>query len=96
MKNFRANPVVILFFLCSCGADMKKDGDIIVHKIEDYRMHNAKLPNDLRAIGIDEKEDGPFYYMKKDSLNYVLWFGTSVGESTIYYSDSSRWESRFR
>lgn len=32
-----------------------------------------------------------FCYSKEDSLNYVLWFGRTLGEGVYYYSDTKEW-----
>jgi hypothetical protein len=37
-----------------------------------------------------------FCYERKDSINYILWFGTTLGEGVYYYSDSKQWENRLR
>lgn len=41
-----------------------------------------------------EQEEGvdALYYHKRDTITYTLNFGTLLGESTIYYSDSKTWE----
>lgn len=53
---------------------------------------NGYLPNSLKDIGIKEKDgsDPPLYYQKAKnaSYEYSVSFGTSLGESKIYYSDS--------
>ena len=71
-----------------------KEGNIIVQKVEAFNKQHQRLPNSLEEIGIAIKSetDPPLYYQKRDSLNYILWFGTSLGESKIYYSDSKKWE----
>jgi hypothetical protein len=31
-----------------------------------------------------------------DSANYIVYFGTSLGESMVYYSDTKEWDYRLR
>jgi len=55
------------------------------------------LPTGLSELGIEEKMEGPFYYVKWDSINYMLYFVTAgVGESMNYYSDTKEWTSQLR
>lgn len=65
-------------------------------KISDYKMKNGDLPNSLKDIGIEEKLEGPFFYTQWDSVNYMLYFSTGVGESMNYYSDTKEWDYRLR
>jgi hypothetical protein len=37
-----------------------------------------------------------FCYRRIDSVNYMVWFGTTLGEGIYYYSDSQQWEERLR
>ena len=72
------------------------EGNLIVQKIEFFRQTKHLLPNSFKEMGIEMKEEGPFYYNRIDSINFTISFGTSLGESKIYYSDSKRWEDHLR
>jgi hypothetical protein len=37
-----------------------------------------------------------FCYKRVDSINYMLWFGTTLGEGIYYYSDTKQWEDLYR
>jgi hypothetical protein len=37
-----------------------------------------------------------FCYQRLDSINYMVWFGTTLGEGIYYYSDTKKWEDRLR
>ena len=71
----------------------KKVGNTIVERIEEYRAANDSLPDSLAGIGLDESiritiddKDGTlFCYEKVDSLNYIVWFGTTLGDGIYYY-----------
>ena len=87
---------MLIYGILSCDnieSGMVKRGNEIVKKIENYRDVYGDLPDSLREVGVKE---GPVYYWKVDSVNYILWFGTYLGESVIYYSDSKRWEKELR
>ncbi|GHT25483.1 hypothetical protein FACS189430_12080 [Bacteroidia bacterium] len=87
----------MLFSSCSHTKQNKATGDIIIKKIELYKKANGVLPNSLQDIGQDEIINNVlFCYDKVDSVNYVVWFGTTLGEGIYYYSDTQQWENRLR
>ncbi len=67
-------------------------GNKLIEKIELFKKENGKLPESLTELRIKEKEEGPLYYSKLDSIKYIVWFGTELGESKTYYSHSKKWE----
>lgn len=76
-----------------------KEGNVLVKKIEAFKVEYKRLPISLEEIGVSE-QDGvdALYYSKQDSLseNYMISFGTSLGESKIYFSDNKKWENFYR
>ncbi len=93
----RIIPLLILSIACSCFWDgrngaLVKQGNEVVHKVESFKKTNGRLPNSLSEIGIEEKEEGPIYYDKKSDTRYIVWFGTILGESITYDSDTQKWE----
>lgn len=82
-----------LFFLKDTREEsLIKQGNEIVFKIEHYKNVNGKLPISLTEINIEEKLEGPIYYELKGSSRYILWFGTTLGESITYDSEQKKWE----
>jgi|ERR1035437_2618554 hypothetical protein len=72
-----------------------KQGNEIVKKIDDFKIKNGRLPNLLNEIDVKEKEGADAIYYQKETnsaYEYIIWFGTSLGESKIYYSDSKKWK----
>jgi hypothetical protein len=89
--------LILLIFSCNRREDhLEIFGYSVIQKIEHYRKSNGFLPEKLTEIEIKETEEGPLYYDKIDDLNYSLSFGTTLGESKIYYSDSKKWEKHYR
>lgn len=71
---------------------LMQEGDVIVQKVEQYRQANGRLPENLREMGLPESESGPLYYDKStDGQNYTISFGTALGESTTYHSETKEW-----
>lgn len=72
-------------------------GNLIVEKIESYKLKQGRLPNSLNDIGIEEKMEGPLYYTRWDNVNYIVYFTKAgVGESMNYYSDTKKWSDVHR
>lgn len=84
--------IVTLIYVWPTRSKRLKDyGNSIISKIETFQENTGRLPDNLGDIGIEETMEGPIYYQKIDSTNYVLWFGTTLGESVTYYSDKGTW-----
>jgi hypothetical protein len=91
--------IVILFIfghLIYPSRDQKliKTGNLIINKIENYKNTKGVLPSSLNDIGVEEKLEGPLYYQKIDSTKYLIWFGTTLGESYTYDSDKGKWQEK--
>ncbi|WKK80380.2 hypothetical protein [Marivirga arenosa] len=75
---------------------LKRNGNLLVEKIEEYSALHGKLPNTLNEVDLSNIDSEELFYEKRDSVYYTVWFGTSLGESLIYYSDSKEWENGYR
>ena len=75
---------------------LMSEGDQLVRRIEVYRKKSGVLPPSLAAMGIAEVEEGPLYYQPKRDTAYVVWFGTTLGESMTYHSDTRQWQAKQR
>lgn len=90
---------LLLIAFANCSNQEKvlvKQGNDLISKIEEYESVNGSLPDSLEILGITETLEGPLFYKKVDSINYMIWFCTSLGESMFYYSDTKEWDSRYR
>lgn len=102
MKKKRRNLLgfmILPIILTSCfhSERNKKVGNTIVQKIEEFKKTNDSLPNSLHEIGQNDIIDNVlFCYEKVDSVNYMVWFGTTLGEGIYYYSDTKKWEDKLR
>lgn len=89
--------LTIIFTSCFHSEQNKKVGNTLVKAIEEYRKTNDSLPNSLQEVGQNEIiDDVLFCYEKVDSINYMVWFGTTLGEGIYYYSDTKKWEDKLR
>jgi hypothetical protein len=100
MKKMKGrSPIIVTLILytvilmsTSCKNTLVQQGDELIEKVEKFKTERGRLPGSLSEIGITETEAGPLYYDKTDSSNYIIWFGTELGESKTYHSDSKKWE----
>ncbi|WP_406539173.1 hypothetical protein [Fibrobacter sp.] len=89
--------LITLFVSCSYTERNKKNGNEIIRRIEDYRTAYDTLPCSLMEMGQEEIiDDVLFCYEKVDSVHYMVWFGTTLGEGVYFYSDTKKWEDRLR
>ena len=84
----------ISFIYYSCSdyeSRMIDGGNAIVERIESYIDSVGTTPESLSDIGIVivDESNPPYYYD-------TLYFGTVLGESKTYYSDSKKWEDFYR
>lgn len=88
----------IYYSCCDYESRMIDGGNAIVERIESYIDSVGTTPKSLSDIGIviADESNPPYYYEQIDSANYTLCFGTVLGESKTYYSDSKKWEDFYR
>jgi hypothetical protein len=65
-------------------------GNRIISRIDTYRNTHGRLPESLDEIGISDSNG--VYYQKSGSNDYVVWFGTTLGESETYDSHTKKWK----
>lgn len=69
-----------------------KAGNELIRRIEDYRIKNDELPEKLNLVYSEsEKEKYDIYYYDIEDQDYVLYFGTSLGEGVYYFSKYKEW-----
>jgi len=98
-KFFALGIIISVYFIFLRNLDEKtlmKRGNVLISKIEEYRQEEGELPIGYNELDLKEVNTNELFYQKVDSINYILWFGTSLGESMIYYSDSKEWEKVYR
>ncbi|HEY2858730.1 MAG TPA: hypothetical protein VGJ21_09970 [Terracidiphilus sp.] len=62
-------------------------------KIDAYRQRTGRVPARLEDLGVDVSEDGPICYERCSDTRYILWFGTTLGESMSFDSAKRTWVS---
>lgn len=69
----------------------RKTGSRLVEKVEQYHATHGRYPANLAEMGIEEKDEGPYYQFDGRDNSYKVWFGRSLGESFGYDSRNKTW-----
>jgi hypothetical protein len=67
------------------------NGRALVLQVEAFRRNYGRLPNDLTELGVKD-QDLKVFYQKQSDRDYIVWFGTSLGESEVYDSATRKWD----
>ena len=85
-----------LFAGCSKLLDKERiqQGDELVRRVEHFRQENHRLPLSFQEAGITDPQINEQYFMHICSNDkYILWFGTSLGNSISYSSTTRTWKA---
>jgi hypothetical protein len=86
--------VIILFitlFSCSVENERQEYAELIIEKVEKFKLENNRLPKNVTEIGLIDLENSKAFYEKRNDSTYIVWFGLGVGESKIYNSTTKDW-----
>lgn len=87
--------LVLALLLPGCkGREQRltEQGNALIERIDSFQKATHRLPESLRELGLEEKMEGPLYYQKMSAEHYIVYFGTTVGESMIYRSEKRAWD----
>ena len=62
-----------------------------LYEIKGQELWFVKDTSPQKGTSVFEIKGTTFCYEKIDSVNYTVWFGTVLGESVIYNSDTQQW-----
>lgn len=68
-----------------------KVGNQIIARVEAFKKDRGRLPDKLEDLGIND--DSGVSYCKVSDDEYIVWFGTTLGESETFSSQSRHWGS---
>lgn len=71
---------------------LTEQGNTLIERIASFQKATHRLPESLRELGLEVKMEGPLYYQKVSAEHYIVYFGTTVGESMIYRSEKRAWD----
>lgn len=76
---------------CDIICERQKYAELIIEMVEDFKKENERLPENVKEIGLDDKQMHLSFYSKIDSTEYEVWYGTDLGSSKIYNSLTKTW-----
>jgi hypothetical protein len=82
--------LIALIGIGGCNSAKRHKADIVVSKVERFRKLQGRLPDRLSEVGMAENESCPCY-CKTSNNSYLVWYGTSLGESETYDSRTGKW-----
>ena len=68
-----------------------RTGNVLVSRIESFKRSHGYLPGNLAEVGIKNEDSLNVYYQREGDDHYVVWFGTTLGESITYDSQRRDW-----
>jgi hypothetical protein len=68
-----------------------REGNRLISGIEAFQRAHGRLPAELSELNKDAVQQGKLFYQMCDETSYVVWFGTTLGESMTYHSKSRDW-----
>ena len=85
--------IFIVFYGC-CGMICKRESNaqLMIQKVEEYKSTNGQLPTDIAELGLEFELENEAYYEILTDSTYSVWYGTSLGVSMVYYSESKTWK----
>jgi hypothetical protein len=66
-------------------------GNEIISRVDVFRKSHGYVPETLKDVGITDPDLSVFYRKTGDN-EYIVWFGTTLGESETYNSRSRKWD----
>ena len=85
-----ASMLMLAVGFSGCNYSERIASNEIVAKIEQFKKSRGRLPDRLSDIGINENESCPCY-CKTSTDSYMVWYGTTLGESDTYDSRTTKW-----
>jgi hypothetical protein len=68
-----------------------RTGNEIISRVEAFRKSHGYLPESLEDVGVTDP-DLKVFYRKTGENEYLVWFGTTLGESETYNSSAKKWD----
>lgn len=81
----------ITIIIAGCwGLSKREASNVAISKIEEFGKVKGRLPDSLSEAGAQDDESCPCY-CKTSEGSYLVWYGTTLGKSDIYDSETRKW-----
>ncbi|KAF0202305.1 MAG: hypothetical protein FD170_2031 [Bacteroidetes bacterium] len=93
MRQIAIILTIVLFISSCCNiiCERQKHAELIIEKVERYSLETGRFPENVKEIGLDDRQMHLSFYTKIDSTEYEVWYGLNLGTSKIYNSKSKKW-----
>jgi len=61
-----------------------REGNQLIAQIDAFARSHGSVPSGLAEVGVQATAPDHFFYERCDKTHYILWFGTTLGESMTY------------
>ena len=68
-----------------------REGNRLISEIEAFDRNHGRLPSELSEVSSSAAERKRLLYERCSETHYIVWFGTTLGESMTYDSNSRNW-----
>jgi hypothetical protein len=65
----------------------------LIHQVESFQSAQGHLPATIEEMGKPVVDRDRYFYQKCSESRYIVWFGTTLGESMTYDSITKKWDS---
>jgi hypothetical protein len=59
--------------------------------VDSFRVKYNRLADTLSEAGVSESDPESVFYQNQEKDKYIIWFGTTLGESATYESSTKQW-----
>ena len=63
----------------------------VIAAVNTFQVRTGHLPETLSETGLADSSVPDVFYQKNGEGEYIVWFGTVLGESAIYESSTKKW-----
>jgi len=89
--SLAVSTLAFTIIITGCWGPSKRDAsNVAISKIEEFKKVKGRLPDSLSEAGAQDDEGCPCYCKTADD-SYLVWYGTTLGESDIYDSETRKW-----
>jgi len=65
-----------------------------IQAIEKFRTAHSRLPATMSEAGISDADQQSVYYQIQGANHYIVWYGTTLGVSDVYDSETHTWSEQ--
>lgn len=84
--------LLILLVSCFIKSDKEKYAELLIEKVENFKLLKNRLPKNSKELGLEESENSKAFYQLETDTSYIIWYGLNLGESKVYYSIHQQWK----